>query len=927
MSTAPASPPRSAGPPAANRAVVETELRRRALRKRGSSGHRRVLFLRAAPEWREEQELEVDGTTVRVAACPTVLAVLDAVAGQPATSPASAGPYLVVLTPCEPHEIGSSVLARAIGHDVHPINRADLLREAFGAKQLDPQLAGNDWAWVGEALLDAQPAAGWARVGHGAVLDFDTAMRCLVALHFVPGSADPRDGHLDAARLLEWTCDPAAVARFNRLRDEERRGFADWLTATIGPVARVVFRLVETGHAPDTLPLGVVATLLTDPGGADADPTVTATRVRMEERFLGGHGTARETLRAFGESVESLVMRWQESGRHAPVVTEVRDRAERILAELHATDLAAYSDLLAAGFDSRLAEVADELATMLPAPRPADLAAPEQALGRLGEHRLARLGAGRYADAVRSAEMAVRLARWLTVDEDTPPTVASGVGGQLHRWAWVDRALGEVWNADTGHSPRVRGAYEKLCATVRQRRRDIDEAFSERLAAWSSHAGETDELLLAENLLERIARPVATKAAPLLVLIDGMSAAVACELAEQITASRWIETGRGEGREAAVATIPSATSFSRASLLTGSLTTGGQSTERDGFRNFWRSRTAQVFHKGAVRGGAGQPLGTELAEAVSDHATVVAVVLNAVDDALYHGRESGRSGWDIDDVAYLRQLLDAAWEAQRPVILTADHGHILDRGDGTIPQHADAARYRAGEPGPGEVRLRGPRVLTNGGEVVAAWDEHIRYTARSAGYHGGVSLAEMTIPVMVFVPSRACIPTGWARPFEQLHAPDWWHGPLQRPPHRQPEPVASVQQHRPRRPQQPSGQPPAEGLFDATEAAPAAGPSLGQRVVGSAMYAQQREFLRKAPPDTQVAALIDGLAEAGGKLPVSAAAGIIGQPAVRIRGHLAMMSRLLNVDGYRVLTTVDDGGTVELNVGLLEQQLLRGEPA
>ena len=83
------------------------------------------------------------------------------------------------------------------------------------------------------------------------------------------------------------------------------------------------------------------------------------------------------------------------------------------------------------------------------------------------------------------------------------------------------------------------------------------------------------------------------------------------------------------------------------------------------------------------------------------------------------------------------------------MILTSDHGHVLDQPDGIRPAAAEAARYREGSLGPGEVPVSGPRVLAGGGTVVLPWDERIRYTARKAGYHGGASLAEIVVPALV----------------------------------------------------------------------------------------------------------------------------------------------------------------------------------
>ena len=99
-------------------------------------------------------------------------------------------------------------------------------------------------------------------------------------------------------------------------------------------------------------------------------------------------------------------------------------------------------------------------------------------------------------------------------------------------------------------------------------------------------------------------------------------------------------------------------------------------------------------------------------------------------------------------------------------------------------------------------------------------------------------------------------------------------------------------------------------------------PSLGAQIVASPRMASQREFVRRAPDDASVAALIDGLERAGRKANIAEAAEMVGKPPVRMSGFLPHIARLLNVDGYPVLRIRDDHQTVELNIGLLREQFL-----
>jgi hypothetical protein len=903
----------------ANRSVIELELRR-ALGSRRSNLRNKVLLLRAAPQWRGEAEfpVNVNGTQVpvAVAACPTVLAVLDALSEERGN-----GRYLVVLTPCDTREVGDSVLARALQPEIRPINRWDMVQEAFGANQLDPVLTRSTNDWVAEALLDAQPGVGWRRLS-GTVLTRATALNRLAATRLSITDAD--DAPLDAAAVLQWTTDAAAVTSFHRLRDDERAGLIHWLTETVGPVAQVIFAMPED-RIPDAVPVGLaLAALYGQAGNGRGDAVVRpgdavfVARVRAEERYFAGRSPAEQALRALGEAAESMVIRWGDNG-HAIQAAALCERAEAILAELAGTPedrgvLASRSRVLETGVDARLTALAEALLAALAGPDTSALAAVEEALDGVSRH-------GRKENReseIRTAEDAVRLARWLATPEEPPSTLAGAATQMLRSWAWADRALASIARPATARTPRLGEACATLWERARNRRAGLDADFARRLAAWTEASSATGDLVLVENLQTRIARPVADKRSPVIVVLDGMTAAIAAQLAGELTGrGGWLEVGRRQdGREPALATVPSVTGFSRASLLSGALVTGGQDRERSGFAAFWGRRKSALFHKADLVPEPGRPLAAAVSKVITATDTVVGVVLNTIDDALDKGK-TGDLHWNVEEIPYLRPVLDDARRAGRPVILTADHGHVLDLGK-PVSAPAENARYRAGTPGPGEIAVRGPRVIVGGGEVVAAVDEAIHYTPKRAGYHGGASPAEVVIPVITLLPSDSLLPSGWVIYDHRGHAPIWWNAPA-----RTAAPGAELRQEtKPTAVRRKRAEAPAEtALFTVTEVAVT---SLGARVTASARMTAQRQFARRAPDDASVSRLIEALAQAGGRLTTTEAATAVGESPVRMSGYLAQITRLLNVDGYAVLQTKDDGRTVELNSELLRQQFLGG---
>ena len=943
--------------PVANPSVVEGELRR-ALNSRRTVPGNSVLLLRAAPEWRDAptfpMEIDAGQVTVTVAKCPTVLAVLDAIGTR-----RDDGGYLVVLTPCETSEVGESVLARAMQPEIKPINRWDLVQDAFGARRLDPALTRSENRWMAEALLDAQPAGGWRRLA-GPVLTRATALNRLAATRL--GIRDADDSAVDAAALLEWTTDSSAVASFLQLREAERVGLVDWLAQSVGPVADVVFSMTAPGKVPDAVPFGLaIAALYEGAGGhvAKAQGDALVARVRAAERYLGGRSLEVRVLQAFGVATESLVVRWTDNG-HAPQAAALCERAESILSQLADGQpanlgLVGSSRVLEAGLDARLAAFAGALADALgdtaPAPQTATLARVQDALRLVGEHARKR----DRGDEIGAAQAAVRLARWLAAADEPMATLHDAATSMLRSWAWADRALTAISRADTSRVPRLAEAYANLWDRARARRARLDQAFARKLATWTEGSSATDDLLLVENLMDRIARPIAPQRLPVVVVLDGMTAAIGCGLAEELTGrGGWLEAGRRpDGREPTLATIPSVTSISRTSLLTGGLRVGGQAEERAGFAAFWGRRKSRLFHKADLTPGPGQALAAEVRDAIADPETVVGVVLNVIDDTFDKSKPGGPAHWTVETVTYLRPVLDEARRGGRPVILTADHGHVLewghslDGGQSASSARSDSARYRIGQPEAGEIVIRGPRVLTAGAEVVAAVDETIRYTLRKAGYHGGASPAEVVIPAITLLPSESLLPPDWFAYDAAGHAPAWWDPPASTG---HSLPAANVQSTRgggavrsggPRRSGRPTTVPDDNGaLFGLAEAAglaPAASgaeraathgaasagaTSVGARVVASPRMAVQRQFLRRAPDDASIAVLIDGLAQSGGRLTITEAASIAEESPVRMSGYLAQVTRLLNVDGYPVLQTTDGGRTVELNVPLLRQQFL-----
>jgi hypothetical protein len=885
-------------PPSINRRIVEALVESLLPDKRG----RRLLLVhgRYGDPVPDDFRMKIAETVrqVRVTDQSSVLGIVAAWQQHEDDHP-HGDDVLVVTTGVDDAELGWDLRGHAVREGTQTVDRLEIVKYRFGATNVDPRIRKD--MWLVDALLDAEPAVGWRRVG--SVLTRDAAVRALIGARL--GAAELAEGTLDAGALLAWSQATGGPARFADLAEAERLGLTEWLAEAVGQVAPVVLGLAATGRAHDTLGLGLIASATIRPDASES--------AKMALGALFGPALPRNgELRTFVEAVEGTVTRWitevesggqQGEAAQRRVLSVVRS-ADDLAASMQLTEDVADSRFLNAGFAQRSRQLAGALSAT---PDTDTVHAAERALDGVLDHAMARLS----PDRGRVAMMAVRLMRWLATPVGTIESVAAGVRGHLANWGWVDRALDTVWVGDDVHDPVLRAAYLAIHTAAKVRRDTLDEAFAARLVPWTEHASRQAPggCLLVEDVLEKAVLPLAGHGAPLVVLVGGMSSAVAVRLGEQLGSRQWTEASPMHARVAAVSVIPSVTGVGRAALLTGSLATGDQTAERSGFAAFWQRnrREGVLFQQGEIRGRAAQLLAEPLVEALSGD-DVVGVVLNTV-----------------DNMADLRQLLDAALAYRRPVVLVADHGHIPERSTAGVLTPAagvEAARWRTGTPEAGEISLAGPRVVGGNGRVVVPWREDVRYAYVEAGYHGGASLAEMTVPVLVLLPDVELLPDGWfTLPPESL-TPGWWSParPTQ-PATVVPAPAQSRKQKTRKPPAEVAGSPP---LFTMDELPNPVSPqpvdTLGTRVVATDTYAAQRSFVPRSPSKLEIATVIDALVDADGKLSLTAVAAMAGRAGRNPEFLAITLQRLLNVEGYPVLSIVDGGRTLTLNVDLLRLQ-------
>jgi PglZ domain len=879
------------------------------LRLHKSGNRSRIIGLRAQPVWSGPDTVAIDSSTVHVRPCVSALAVREALIEHAD----HAGDYLVIVTDVD--DLGNGITVHLAYGRLQSVQFWQAIKESFNAHELDPGLVNNDKDWAPRSLIDHEPPSGWPAAPSG-TLTRDFALGHLAQVLFGKGSdGDPNvdASHPDAEGLMRWSADPVAVDRWRALPDGVRQGLGRWLGSRTGPAGAWTLRAVEAGRGQDAVPMGLVAGLLWH---GRADSARAAEARGMLRSWLGGGELAEREARTWSRATIAYVSAGLANDE--PLAVAAVHRAERLLDDLQAADLAPLSDQLSSAFAYRVRAFATAIRNALPAPRTDELAGAERAHAAVYEHDLA----SRDPRAM-TATMALRLLRWIAASpaigsrSDTVDTLADALDRQVRIDAWVDRALADVWIGDP--DPTVGAAYRALAEQVIDRQSAHDQQIGRLVARATEDDADLGRIIPVEEIVAKVVRPLAAVRPVLLIVVDGMSTGVMTKLVDDLRARRWIELVSRDvgGRQAALPVLPTLTSVSRTSLMTGKLQHGSQVTERSGFADAVGLQ-ASIFHKAGLRTPAGDPLSSDLRQALAAPSVkVVCVVLNTVDDSL-DKMDPGGTPWGIDAIRYLGPVLDAAREADRVVVLTSDHGHVIERGSELRSVHEAGARWRpatSGSAGDGEIAVRGRRVLLGDGEVILPWREGLRYTTIGAGYHGGVSAAEVAVPLTVHVAAAVDELAGWvpAAPPE----PPWWHSPLAP---KRPTVVGISEPSVGRRPG------PAPTLFDEPVPVDGAEPrdpaaAFVDDLLASEVYATQRaRGGRTAPDDLRVRAVVDALLRNDGRLHMTTLAAAAQIPTSRMTTVIAAVRRLLAVDGYEALATDPDGVTLILNVPLLREQ-------
>lgn len=865
-----------------------------------------VALLTPGPADHWPSEIQVSGGAVfPVHWCPTPLAMRMRLRELEA-----AGRCGILLTSLD--SVDGDIGARLVHARVLAAGPQDRLKQGWSARELDPRLFRGRYAWLPELILRVVPQD-QRQPAPGAFLTLDHALQQTV----------PRCLGLDTARpglpdLLAWLASVDLATVKQGFEPAEWIGLRDHLARSVGPAGVPVWDLAdpEDGRSDGARPLAL-GLVLGLPGAAD-DPQPASFAGGL--RALLGVDLPAEVRQAWAAAAEPAM-------DHRALSAAAQDRvltlADQFVGRLGLESQVARSDWLRASLTARLAAFARSLEHAVQAE---DLPPVRLALDALAAHRLTQ---GPLAELARMlARVAWRLSEPMP-EITTPAELAKSYARDV---SYLDAALGFLADhagdvselASVAEALIARGA--ALVQSIEERARPVLAKLGEPLPQGGP------DLLGVEDVLSQVALPIIeTKQTVLLLVMDGLSLPILHRLGEPAGWRSYVPEATGH-RMTAAAVLPTVTTVSRTSLLSGALAEGGQREEQTGLEK--KCQKSRLFHKDDLEERSAM-VQQDIAQ-TNDY-SLVAVVHNGIDDNL-DGSTQLRRSWDWQEFdkssTKLAAILEAAAEAGRVLIVISDHGHVTDART-AVPrpqQPLTSARSRLGGSAnlAEEQVVQGPRVLPEGQAVVLT-GRSVRYGQGAPGCHGGLSLPEVFVPVEVMVP----------RLFEQVEVfrlpgwkaapppePDWWY---LAPKAAAPGSPAAAARAEPQRPTRKARRSPEQqlSLLDLAErdrsgrsapAEPHVSNDLASRVVGSAVMQEQRAFFRQAPEPALVERFLAALIRANGCLSVLDVARALEIDEARAHRFASAVINLFNRDGEASVTFERRARLVRANIDMLARQ-------
>jgi hypothetical protein len=239
---------------------------------RGQRPEARAIAISTPGPWSGGATLRIDGDTLPVTFCASALQISEVLASQ-----ASDSPPLVIVTPLDEGQLSLDVLARLAGRHLYRIDRWQIVRDLFRARQIDPRLTPQ--GWIADALLQHIPEGGYSPVASG-LLDADTAWTHILRQLGLP------NGRPDAVALLRWSLCQQNLQRYAAWPQECREALRQRVETTTGALGVALLDALDAGYGALLLPIGLACEILFSDDGRQ-HMGIAQSRARLEPYMAG----------------------------------------------------------------------------------------------------------------------------------------------------------------------------------------------------------------------------------------------------------------------------------------------------------------------------------------------------------------------------------------------------------------------------------------------------------------------------------------------------------------------------------------------------------------------------------------------------------------------------------------------------------------
>lgn len=847
---------------------------------------------------------------------------------------------LVMLSKYDAVSLAKDVLARLWKNEPQRISPWKSLQQLIKVREVDPRLTRKNGRWLAEALLACFDCY-QSEINFGEVLDQEKAWQALAK-----GYLSYNEPALDLHSLFSWSLSNDVAALVDSLPGDVSDNLTDWLDLGVPDYSELIESLLKKGHGGDLLPIGLACSVLFHPNleasGLVDIANIHGVRAVFKDRYLSGCSVDKTLLRSFGLAADEAAKAFL-SSQGVKSIDSALGKSEQFLASIDGLPAAGLSEILPVSYQNRLSAYAASLSKVIIGSE--DIEKAELALQSVQKHILAGMPA--QQQQVERGLMALRLTRWVKSEDVVLSNATMSMDEYIQNGSFVDWARSVVWVGDI--HDELNTVYHKLIELACAKRERQNKKFSEQLISIARGDKFEDCKLPVENALDDFVSPIAQKSPVLLLVMDGMNESVYRGLTEDLISSSWVEVRSSSNAKenCLIAALPTITKVSRSSLLSGALVEGLAADEKKAFASHAGLKKVTsakyppvVFHKSDLQqAGTGSLNGDVRSKIANKDYRVIATVINAIDDQLSSSSQVSVD-WSLASIAVLRQILEAARDAGRVVIITSDHGHVLDHDSSFIsPSNnslSNGERYQLGdaEASNSEVSVKGGRVVTPTKSVTLPWSEKVRYTkGKSLGYHGGGSMQEVVIPLGVFISSDDEL-KGWSEVPKLM--PSWWYQEaihsnfvsteLKNPKVERPK----VEKKKTTKAKKNAAI--SEVVDDMFGRSSAVEPSVAEpkpkdtdvswvgALFDSAVYKSIKARSGRGIKDEQLHSFLELMDANQGQVMEAMVIRHLSIPKLRIRGFLSGAQKLLNVDGYPILSVERDSQTVKLKINDLKQQ-------